>query len=119
LVGGSAPLYSTFVTSSDKAFALFLMNYYRNPPPAKETKIKKKHDDDNNNQDEGNQDEGNNDNSKKCIYKKKIDIRQGEKDYKKWMTTIQMMKKYGKQGVDNVDKRLTAIIGNYCKQLLQ
>jgi len=99
LVGGSAPLYSTFVTSSDEAFGLFLMNYYRSTPPAKETKTKKQHND---NQDEGNSD----DNNKKRIYKKKIDIRQGEKDYKKWMTTIQMLKKnYGKQGVDNVDKR--------------
>jgi len=116
LVGGSAPLYSAFVTSSNKAFALFLMNYYRSPPPAKETKIKKKHDDN----DDNNQDEGNNDDNKKRIYKKKIDIHQGEKDYKKWMTTIQTMKKnYGKQGVDNVDKRFTAIIGNYRKQLLQ
>jgi len=41
LVGGSAPLYSAFVTSSDKAFALFLLNDYRSPPLAKETKIAK------------------------------------------------------------------------------
>ena len=62
LVGGSAPLYSTFVTSSDKAFALFLMNYYRSPPPAKETKITKKlhekqEDDDDDNQEEDKQQE--------------------------------------------------------------
>jgi len=113
LVGGSTPLYSTFVTSSDEAFGLFLINYYRNPPLAKEPKTKtKKHNDDN----EGKNDDNDN---KKQIYKKKIDIQQGEKDYKKWMTTIQMLKKeYGKQGVDNVDKCLTTII-NYCKQLMQ
>ena len=36
------------------------------------------------------------------------------------MTTIQMLKKeFGKQGVDNVDKHLTVIIGNYRKQLMQ
>ena len=62
------------------------MNYYRSPPPAKETKTKKQHD---HIQDGGNDDDDN----KKRIYKKKIDIRQGEKDYKKWMTTIQMLKK--------------------------
>ena len=28
-------------------------------------------------------------------------------------------KNYGKQVVDNVDKRLNMIIGNYCKQLMQ
>ena len=28
-------------------------------------------------------------------------------------------KNYGKQGVDNVDKRLNMIIGNYRKQLMQ
>jgi len=90
------------------------MNYYRSPPPSNETKTKKQHDD---NQDEGNNDD---DDIKKRIYKKKIDIRQGEKDYKKWMTTIQMLRKeYGKQGVDNVNKRMTAIIGNYRKQLMQ
>ena len=114
LVGGSAPLYSTFVTSSDKAFGLFLINYYRNPPLAKEPKTKtKKHDGD----DEGKNDDNDN---KKRIYKKKIDIRQGEKDYKKWMTTIQTLKKEnGKQGVDNVDKRLTSIISNHRRQLMQ
>jgi len=113
LVGGSTPLYSTFVTSSDEAFGLFLINYYRNPPLAKEPKTKtKKHD--------GDDDEGKNDDDKKRIYKKKIDIRQGEKDYKKWMTTIQTLKKdNGKQGVDNVDKRLTSIISNHRRQLMQ
>ncbi len=34
--GGSPPLYSTFVTSSDEAFALFLIKYYRSPPSVKE-----------------------------------------------------------------------------------
>jgi len=34
---GSPPLYSTFVTSSsDEAFALFLIKHYRYPPPVKE-----------------------------------------------------------------------------------
>ena len=96
LVGGSAPLYSAFVTSSDEAFALFLINYYRSPPPAKETKKlcdnwqDKQQDDKNNNQEDDKQQEkeGDNKDNKKRIYKKKIDVRQGKKDYKTWMTTI-------------------------------
>jgi len=36
------------------------------------------------------------------------------------MTTIQTLKKdNGKQGVDNVDKRLTSIISNHRRQLMQ
>jgi len=127
LVGGSAPLYSAFITSSNEAFALFLLNYYRSLPPAKETKITKKlcdkqQDDDDNNQEDDKQQEKEEDNedNKKCIYKNKIDIHQGEKDYKKWMTTIKEMKKEkGKQGVDKVDKCLALIISNYRKQLIQ
>jgi len=121
LVGGSAPLYSVFVTS-DEAFALFLLNYYRSPPPAKETKITKKWCNNNDNQDEDKQQEkeGDNEDNKKQIYKKKIDIWQGKKDYKKWMATIQTMKKEkGKQSVDKVDKLLMLIISNYHKQLMQ
>ena len=49
-----------------------------------------------------------------------IDICQGKKDYKKWMTSIKEMKKEkGKQGVDKVNNRLALIIGNYRKQLMQ
>ena len=68
LVGGSAPLYSAFITSSNEAFALFLLNYYRSPPLAKETKITKKllcnkqQDDDDDNQDEDKQQEKEGDN---------------------------------------------------------
>ena len=122
LVGGSAPLYSAFVTSSDEAFALFLLHYYRNPPPAKDTKkIKRQDDDDDQEEDKQQGKEGDNEeDDKKRMYKKKIDVRQGEKDYKKWMTAIKEMKKEkGKQGVDMVDKRLVSIIGNYRKQLMQ
>jgi len=122
LVGGSAPLYSAFVTSSDKAFALFLLHYYRNPPPAKDTKKIKRQDDDYDQEEDKQQGkEGDNEeDDKKRMYKKKIDVRQGEKDYKKWMTAIKEMKKEkGKQGVDMVDKRLSSIIGNYRKQLMQ
>ena len=94
LVGGSAPLYSAFVTSSDKAFALFLLHYYRNPPLAKETKITKKQDDDDDQEEDKQQGkEGDNKDNKKQIYKKKIDVHWGEKDYKKWMTAINEMKK--------------------------
>jgi len=122
LVGGSAPLYSAFVTSSDEAFALFLLHYYRNPPPAKDTKKIKRQDDDYDQEEDKQQGkEGDNEeDDKKRMYKKKIDVRQGEKDYKKWMTAIKEMKKEkGKQGVDMVDKRLSSIIGNYRKQLMQ
>jgi len=38
---GVPPLYSTFVTTSNEAFALFLLEHYRNPPPPKEEKSKK------------------------------------------------------------------------------
>jgi len=38
---GIPPLYSTFVTTSNEAFALFLLKHYRNPPPPKEEKLKK------------------------------------------------------------------------------
>ncbi len=90
-----------------------------------QTKIKKRlHDkqQDDNNQDEDKQQEkeGDNKNDKKWIYKKNIDICQGKKDYKKWMTTIKEMKtEQGKQGVDKVDQWLTSIISNYNKQLMQ
>jgi len=38
----SPPLYSSFVMSSDKAFALFLINHYRYPPLVIEAKVKGK-----------------------------------------------------------------------------
>jgi len=41
-VKGSSPLYSNMVTSSDEAFALFLLKHYRSPPPEKEYKPKVK-----------------------------------------------------------------------------
>ena len=77
LVGGSAPLYSAFITSSDEAFALFLLHYYRNPPPAKETKITnklcdKQQDSDNQEEDKQQGKEGDNKDNKKQIYKKKL-----------------------------------------------
>ena len=37
---GVPPLYSTFVMTSNEAFALFLLKHYRNPPPPKEEKLK-------------------------------------------------------------------------------
>ena len=39
-IKGSPPLYSSIVTSSDEAFALFLLKHYRSPPAAKECKTK-------------------------------------------------------------------------------
>jgi len=38
---GVPQLYSTFVTTLDEAFVLFLLPHYRNPPPEKEEKLKK------------------------------------------------------------------------------
>jgi len=84
-------------------------------------KIKRQDDDYDQEEDKQQGKEGDNEeDDKKRMYKKKIDVRQGEKDYKKWMTAIKEMKKEkGKQGVDMVDKRLSSIIGNYRKQLMQ
>jgi len=36
---GVPPLYSAFITTSDEAFALFLLQNYRNPLPPKEEKF--------------------------------------------------------------------------------
>jgi len=39
-IKGSPPLYSSIVTSSNEAPALFLLKHYRSPPVAKEYKTK-------------------------------------------------------------------------------
>jgi len=37
---GVPPIYSSYITSSDEAFALFLLKHYRTPPVPKEEKHK-------------------------------------------------------------------------------
>ncbi len=54
----------------------------------------------------------------KRTYKKKIDIRQGEKDYKKWMGQLKMIKsKGGKEAIDKMDQKLCSMIVEYRKKL--
>jgi len=154
---GVPPLYSTFVTTSDEAFALFLLKHYRNPLPPKEEKSKKsvtpvkvekkkkkcsseekeeteesqkdsnkdgnkqenEDDDDNEEEEEKEQDKEQNENQKqKRSYKKKIDIKQGEKDYKKWMGQLKMIKSNGrKEALMKMDKKLCSMIVEYKKKL--
>ncbi len=149
-VSGAPASYSTFVTSSDEAFALFMMKHYRSPPPPtkrikmgkmiKKEKEKQQDKDDNEEEreeeNERDDDDDDNDNEKedekedndlqaaskkrKRIYKKKIDIKQGEKDYKKWMNQLKTMKSSGgKQLIDAMDKRLSKMIQEYKVQLAQ
>ncbi len=54
----------------------------------------------------------------KHTYKKKINIRQGEKDYKKWMGQLKMIKsKGGKEVIDKMDQKLCSMIVEYRKKL--
>jgi len=49
------------------------------------------------------------------IYKKKIDIKQGERDYKKWMVMLKEMK--SNAGIDSIDQKLNMMIIKYEKNL--
>ncbi len=45
---------------------------------------------------------------------KKVDIKQGEKDYKKWMNQLKIIKSsHGKEGITEMDKQLTKMIQEY------
>ena len=139
-VGGSPPLYSSLVTASDEAFALFLLKHYRIPPPVKETKlttfsklIKKENDknkedeeekdneqsnEENEEQNEDSENEKQSSNKRKREYKKKINIKQGEKDYKKWMTALKKIKNSGgAKGIEKMDQALCRMIVEYRKKL--
>ncbi len=53
-------------------------------------------------------------------FTKKIDIKQGKKDYKKWMNQLKTTKSSGgKQLIDAMDKRLSKMIQAYKVQLAQ
>jgi len=144
---GIPPLYSTFVTTSDEAFALFLLKHYRNPPPPKEEKPKKtktpvkiggkkkgnnkekneesqkdntedQEKEKNNDDDDDNDKEQDESQKQKRSYKKKIDIRQGEKDYKKWMKQLKIVKSTGgKEAINKMDQKICSMIIEYRKKL--
>ena len=51
---------------------------------------------------------------RKREYKKKVDIKQGEKDYKKWMNQLKLIKSsHGKDGIIKMDERLSIMIQEY------
>jgi len=67
---------------------------------------------------EGNNDDKEQDKSQKqkCFYKKKIDIRQGEKDYTKWMGQLKMIKSKGSmEAINKLDQKLCSMIIKYQK----
>jgi len=52
------------------------------------------------------------------LHKKKIDIKQGERDYKKWMAMLKEVKSSaGKQAIDQIDQKLCKMIIDYGKNL--
>jgi len=52
----------------------------------------------------------------KCSYKKKIDIRQGGKDYNKWMGLLKKIKSTGgKEAINKMDQKLCSMIIKYQK----
>jgi len=56
----------------------------------------------------------------KRIYKKKIDIKQGKKDYKRWMNQLKTIKSNGgKEAINAMDKHLSKMIQEYKIQLSQ
>jgi len=139
-VGGSPPLYLTMVTSSNESFGLFLLTHYRTPPPPSNKKIfklgsktvkeEKQDDKDDNDAKEENEREDdateeditNNAEAKKRKqqFKKKIDIKQGKKDYKKWMGIIKRIRNSeGEKGIDCMDQNLCKMIVEYGKKLLK
>ena len=140
---GVPPIYSSYITSSDEAFALFLLKHYRTPPMPKEEKhkqpksplIKKKkqaqHDE--NKEDDENEESTSEMNKMndmvehkekdfakgKRNYKKKVDIKKGEQDYQKWMHRLKSIKTTaGKEGVSKMDKTLLAMITEYRNNLV-
>jgi len=153
---GAPPLYSNYITSSDEAFALFLIKHYRVPPPLKEIKVEKsskgqkkkkieaekdddkmeesKEDNDNDNKDnedetekqgeeEDHDDENDNgdlkNNKRKQKYKK-VDIKQGEKDYQKWMSQLKAIQsKHGKEAIVGMDKKICSLIIFYRNKLME
>ena len=57
---------------------------------------------------------------RKWIYKKKIDFKQGKKDYKRWMNQLKTIKSNGgKQVINAMDKHLSKMIQEYKIQLSQ
>jgi len=52
-------------------------------------------------------------------YKKKVDIKKGEQDYQKWMHRLKTIKTTaGKEGVSKMDQTLSAMITEYCNNLV-
>ena len=52
----------------------------------------------------------------KCMYKKKINIKQGKKDYKKWMAQLKSIKN-DKDNIKKMDENLSSMIIEYRKKL--
>jgi len=140
---GVPPIYSSYITSSDEAFTLFLLKHYRIPPMPKGEKqkqpksplIKKqKHaQHDENKEDDENKESTSQINKVDDIvkpeekdlakgkrnYKKKVNIKKGEQDYQKWMHCLKMIKNTGgKEGVLKMDKTLSAMIIEYHKNFV-
>jgi len=80
-----------------------------------------KHDEKEGDDDAENEDDDNKTgNKRKQKYKMKVDIKQGEKDYQKWMLQLKAMQcKGGKKAVANMDKKLCHMIITYWSKLME